>query len=151
MAPNARVMASTVHTKRLDRSAPQRGGDEDRDEDEHPAHGGSARLGMMRLRAVIADDLAESAKAADRLRADGKSDEERGQHRAHRAQRQVSEDPETAVQSGQHVEELDQHRPPSACTTRSIPIEREPLTSTVIGDFSPRSARSSATRASCEG
>ena len=127
---------------------PQQGGDEDRDQDEHPAHGGGARLGVMRPRTVLADDLAEPAQAPNRRRPDGESDEERGEDRAYRAQREVSEDPEAAVHSGQHVEEFGQHRPPSACTTRSIPIEREPLTSTVIGDLSPRSARSPATRAS---
>ena len=107
----------------------------------------------MRLGPVLPDDLAEPAQAADGRRTDHERDEERGQHGAHRPQGDVAEDAETAVQLGQRFEEHVQHRPPSACTTLSIPIEREPLTSTVIGDSArrSRSARSSATSASCEG
>ena len=130
---------------------PQHGGHEDGEQDEDAAHGGGARLGMVRLGTVLANDLAEPSQAANRRRTDREGDEERGQHPAHRAQGDVPENSKAAVQFGQHVEERVQHRPPSACTTLSIPIEREPLTSTVIGDLARRSARSSATSASCEG
>src|SRR6185436_16752935 len=110
------------------------------EQDQRAAHRRRARLGQMRLRSVVAHRLADLVRGelADHVRPQDQRDRERGKTGEHRAQRDVVEDVEQTYFARQPLGEFEQHqwpplsRPPSAATTRSMRMKREPLTSSVV-------------------
>jgi hypothetical protein len=83
---------------RVPQVGPQQRGDDDGDEDQHPAHGGRARLLVMRFRAVLADVLAdlELAQLADQPRPQGDGEKQGGEAGKRRPEGGVLEDAERA-------------------------------------------------------
>ncbi len=73
---------------------PEEGGDEDPGEDQHPAHGRRPRLGLVGLRPLLADVLADlqAAQALDHPRPQHQHQEERGQARHRGAEGDVADD-----------------------------------------------------------
>ncbi len=59
MAPKASVEKTVIQTKGIGGVGPEHRGQQNRNDDEHAAHGGRAGLFQMRLRAVVAHVLAD--------------------------------------------------------------------------------------------
>ena len=92
--------------------APQQRGDGDRQQDQRPAHSGRARLGQVRLGAVVAHRLADfvGGELADHVGPEDQRDRERREASQHRAQREVVEDVEQAHVPGEPLGEFEQHQ-----------------------------------------
>ena len=78
MAPNAQVEKTAIQTKRIAQVGPQQRRHDDRDGDQHPAHGGRAGFFLVGLRAFFADVLADLkfAQAVDDQRPDDQASEQ---------------------------------------------------------------------------
>src|SRR5262245_2276223 len=124
--------------ERVAEVGPEQGRRHDRGDDEDPAHRRRAALGLVRLRALLADLLAdlEAAEAVDEPPAEEERDQHRGDDGHRRPEGDVAEDVEGDGPGVQLVEEVVEHQaavPPrarSASTTCSRWIPREPLTTT---------------------
>src|SRR5206468_6716434 len=113
---------------------PRQDGDRHRDQDQQAAHGRSAALGEVALRAVGADRLALAlgrSQPADEPRAEHQADDERRRARRARTEADVADEVEDAGEAeplGDHVEHAGSF---TTCSTNlASPIELEALTST---------------------
>ena len=136
---------------------PQQGGDADRRQNHHPAHGRGAGLGLMRRRTQFAHHLAELevVQLANHERAADEGKNQRRQHPQNGAKGQVIEQVERTDVRFQRLREVIQHQqsPPvggfiNKATTPSMAAAREPLTSKVV--VGPSSDRKRRTSAVCE-
>jgi hypothetical protein len=83
---------------RIRKIRPQQGGDDRRRQDQQSAHGRRSRLGAMRLRSFLPDDLPdlEITQLADHPGSEQQAEDERRQARRRRAKRDVARDVEDA-------------------------------------------------------
>ena len=91
---------------------PQQGGDRNRQQNQHPAHGGRAAFGQVRLHAVAPNGLAdlERGEHTDHLRARHQPDQQRRHRRHHGAEGEVLEDPEKAELGREPLQPLRKHQ-----------------------------------------
>ena len=114
---------------------PQQRRHDRRRQDQQSAHRRRAGLRAMALGTLVADHLPdlELAQLADQHAAEREADDQRGDARCRRPERDVPRDVEDRERVVQPKQEVVQHqRAPSvsACTTASMRTPREPLTST---------------------
>src|SRR5687767_5679492 len=115
---------------------PQQRRNEDRRQDQQPAHGRRSALGLVGGRAILAHDLAdlEVTQPANQPRAEQKAQHQGGQARARRAERDVLEDTQLGERVLELRQQVEEHQAcPSAMSASamtSVRVPREPLTST---------------------
>ena len=134
--------------ERVAKIRPQQRRHERRGQDQESAHRRRAGLGPVRRRAFVTDDLPdlELLQLADHPGSENEPESERGHAGHRRPERDVARHVQDREPRRQRRQEVVEHQANSALrrsTTRSVPMPREPFTST----RSPGRMRASATSA----